>query len=66
MYECDKNQLPYCNVKKFKMSKFYEFWAIDRSWLTLDKFLLFSFSQVKTIDIVEAYIKFGTKLFYST
>jgi len=22
MYECDKNQMPYCNVKSFKMSNF--------------------------------------------
>jgi len=24
MYECDKNQMPYCNVKNFKQKKFLE------------------------------------------
>jgi hypothetical protein len=38
IYECDKNQVPYCNVKKFKKWNFWEFWAIDRTWPTLDKF----------------------------
>jgi hypothetical protein len=41
MYECDKNQMLYCNVKSFKKPNFWEFWAIDRTWPTLD---LFSFS----------------------
>ncbi len=38
MYECDNNQMLYCNVKSFKNSKFWEFLAIDRIWPTLDKF----------------------------
>ncbi len=38
MYECDKNQMPYCNVKSFKKSNFWKFWAIDRTWPSLDKF----------------------------
>jgi len=25
MYECDKNQMPHCNVKNFKMSKILGF-----------------------------------------
>jgi hypothetical protein len=25
MYECDKNQMPYCSVKKFKKSNFKNF-----------------------------------------
>jgi hypothetical protein len=29
--ECDKNQMPYYNVKNLQMSKFWEFWAIDRT-----------------------------------
>jgi hypothetical protein len=44
MYECDKNLMPYCNVKSFKKSNFWEFWAIDKTWPTLEKKLLFSFS----------------------
>ncbi len=38
MYECDKNQMPYHNIIFFKKSNFWEFWAIDRTWPTLDKF----------------------------
>jgi hypothetical protein len=38
MYECDKNQVPYYNVKSFKNSNFWEFWAIDRTWPTFNKF----------------------------
>jgi hypothetical protein len=63
MYECDKNQMLYCNVKSFKKPNFWEFWAIDRTWPTLD---LFSFSEVKTIDTLEAYIQFVAKLFHLT
>ncbi len=37
MYECDKNQMPYYNVKSLKKSIF-KFWAIDKAWPTLDKF----------------------------
>jgi len=38
MYKCDKNQMPCCNVKNFKKSNFCEFWAIDKTWLTFNKF----------------------------
>ncbi len=31
MCECDKNQMFYCNVKSFKKSTFWEFWAIDKT-----------------------------------
>jgi hypothetical protein len=44
-YECEKNQMPYCNVKKFKKSNFWGFWAIDRLWLMLDKFYYFHFHK---------------------
>jgi hypothetical protein len=43
MYECDKNQMPYCNVNFFKKSNFGEFWVIDKTWLTLDKFTISTF-----------------------
>jgi hypothetical protein len=29
MYECDKNQMLYYNVKSFLKSNIWEFWAID-------------------------------------
>jgi hypothetical protein len=29
MYECDKNQMPYFNLKRFKKSNLWVFWAID-------------------------------------
>ncbi len=45
MYECGKNQMPYCNVKGFKKSIFWEFWAIDRTWPTLDIFSYFHFHK---------------------
>jgi len=35
--------MPYCNVKSFKKSIFGEFWAIDRTWPTLDKFIILIF-----------------------
>ncbi len=38
MYECEKNQMAYCNVMFFKKWNFWEFWVIDRTWPTLDKF----------------------------
>jgi hypothetical protein len=38
MYDYDKNQVPYCNVKSFKKSYFWDFWAIDKTWPTLDQF----------------------------
>jgi hypothetical protein len=47
MYECDKNQMPYCNVKNFKKWNFWEFWAIDRTWPTLDKFYYSYFHKWK-------------------
>jgi len=47
MYECDKNQMPYYSVKSFKKSNFLEFWAIDRTWPTLDKFYYFNFKKKK-------------------
>jgi hypothetical protein len=45
IYECDKNQMLYYNVKCFKKSKFWEFWAIDRTWPTLDKFYYVHFHK---------------------
>ncbi len=47
MYECDKNQMPYYNVKGFKKSSFWEFWAIDKIWPTLDKISYFTFISEK-------------------
>jgi hypothetical protein len=38
LYECDKNQMPYYNVKTLKKWNFWEFWAIDKTWPTLDTF----------------------------
>ncbi len=45
IYECDKNQMPYYHVKSFKKPNFYKFWAIDRTWPTLDKFYYFHFHK---------------------
>jgi hypothetical protein len=45
IYECDNNQMLYYNVKSFKKSIFGEFWAIDRTWPTLDKFHYFHFHK---------------------
>jgi hypothetical protein len=45
MYKCDKNQMPYCSVKSFKKSIFWEFWAMDRIWLTLNKIYYFHFHK---------------------
>jgi len=45
MYECDKNYVPYCNVEKILKWNFLEFWAIDKAWLTLDKFYYFYFHK---------------------
>jgi hypothetical protein len=47
MYECDKNQMPYCNLKSFKKSNLWEFWAIDRTWPTLDEFYCSHFYMQK-------------------
>jgi len=30
--------MPSCNIKSFKKSNLWEFWAIDGTWPTLDKF----------------------------
>jgi hypothetical protein len=38
MFKCDKNQVPYYNVQNFKKWYFWEFWAIDKTWPTFDKF----------------------------
>ncbi len=35
----------YCNLKGFKKIDFGEFWAIDRTWPTLDKFDYFHFHK---------------------
>ncbi len=45
MYKCDKNQMPYCNVKSFEKSNLWEFLAIDKTWPTLDKFYYFDFHK---------------------
>ncbi len=47
MYECDKNEMPYYNVKSFKKSVFWEFWDIDKTWPTLNKFYYFHFHKWK-------------------
>jgi hypothetical protein len=44
MHECDKNQMPYHNVKSFKKSNLREFWAIDKK---LDKFYYHHFHKWK-------------------
>jgi len=56
MYECDKNQMFYYNVNLFKKSIFWEFWAIDRTRPTFDKFYYYHFHKWKKIDTLEAYI----------
>jgi hypothetical protein len=48
--------VPYYNVKSFKNWNFLEFWAIDRTWPTLDKFYYFHFPKWK-IDILNIYKK---------
>jgi len=45
MHECDKNQMPYYNVKSFKESNLWGFQAIDRTWPTLDKFYYSQFHK---------------------
>jgi len=65
LYECDKNQIPSCNIKSFKNSNLWEFWAIDGTWHTLDKFYYFNFHNEDN-RYFYAYIKFGTKLFHLT
>ncbi len=43
VYECDKNQMPYCNVKNFKKSNLWEFWPLikyDPHWIN---FTIFTF-----------------------
>ncbi len=49
VYKCVSNQMPYCNVKSFKKSSFWEFWAIDKTWLTLNKFYYFTFTSENNV-----------------
>jgi hypothetical protein len=53
-------------LKSFKKSNFGEFWAIDRTWPTLDKFYYPQFHKLIIVNTLEAYIRFGTKLFHLT
>jgi hypothetical protein len=57
MYECDKNQMPYCNVIFFKKSIFWEFWAMFY-------FIIFTFinEKINKIKNFKVYTKFGTKV----
>jgi hypothetical protein len=66
MYECNKNQVLYCNVKNFKKWNLWEFWAIDKTWLALDKFYYYYFHKWKKTKNLNAYIKLETKLFHLT
>jgi hypothetical protein len=43
MYDYDKNQVPYCNVKKFKKSIFWEFWTIDKNGPHWIHFIILTF-----------------------
>jgi hypothetical protein len=43
----DKNQVPYSNVNSLKKWKIWEFWAIIKTWLTLDKFDYYYFHKWK-------------------
>jgi hypothetical protein len=66
MYECDdKNQVPYCNVKNFKKWNFLECWALIEHGPHWINFIILIFITAK-IDILDVYIKFGTKLFHLT
>jgi hypothetical protein len=44
-FECDKNKMPYYIIKSFKKSNFLGFWAINRTWPTLNKFCYFHFAK---------------------
>jgi hypothetical protein len=45
MYEFDKNQMHYCNVKSFKSQIFENFGLVIKHWPTLDKFYYFHFRK---------------------
>jgi hypothetical protein len=47
IYECDKNQMLYCNVKSFEKSNFWEFWAIDGTWPHWINFIILTFISEK-------------------
>jgi hypothetical protein len=66
MYKCDKNQVPYYNVIFFKKWNFWEFWAIYITLRTLDKLNYYYFHEWKKLNILNAYIKIGAKLFHLT
>jgi hypothetical protein len=63
MYECDNNQMPYCNIKSFKNQIYENFGPLMEHgphWINFIILILI----MKIIDILETYIKFGTKLFH--
>jgi len=47
MYECDKNQMPYCNVKKFKKPNFWGFWPLIEHGPHWINFIIFTFISEK-------------------
>jgi len=55
MYECYINQMPYYNVKCFKKSNLWEFWAIDITWPTLDKFCYYFHKWKKKKNFKDLY-----------
>jgi hypothetical protein len=57
--------MPYCDVKGFKMSNFKEFWTIDRTWPTLDKFF-YSHFICENSRYFRGLYKIWTKLFHLT
>ncbi len=59
-----RTKCPY-NVKSFKKSSFWEFWAIDKTWPTLDEFIILTFISENN-RYFKCLYKFGTKLFHLT
>jgi hypothetical protein len=60
MYEYDKNQMPYCNflIQKVNSKNFGPLIEHGPHWIN---FTILTFI-VKTIDTLETYVKFRTKL----
>jgi len=56
MYECEKNQMHYCNVK---------FWAIDKYGPHWINFIIYTFISENNRYFKSLY-KFGTKFFHLT
>ncbi len=66
MYECDKNQVPYCNVKNFKkMNFFVNSGSLIKHGPHWIKFIIFTII-IENNRYLDACIKLGTKLFHLT